>query len=385
MKQRALEVKASKKKLEELSAEEICDLLDFETDEHEAVSIQKQLNAKLLEQVRSVRDERNVSVKERIIKKLGEKSNRPPHVVKVRVVDAVKTKETAIISCWSPSEDLTEILKEGKTIEILNAMAGPQTNEIQVTAGRSSAIRLAKDKVPEEKLQPFFRRETKMSDINSSFKPSHNEFDLAFVVIQVDPFNDKESQKVYVADEDMNIVCIFFWNGISSAAFDDVIKVGQFVYACNLKWRLVHAADKLPKAFVADDVTLFVIRPLKQRHQRRLDELRSSVGDINVFMNKCIDKLSELQLSTTTNKENRSDNLCLSNKSMNPSPSSNSINSSLRAMQSTPVLDSISRARAKRERRLGYLGKPTFNRSSFKNDSWMLLRKEIREKTSIFF
>lgn len=366
IKDRVLELKASKKKLEVLNAEEICDLLAFETDEQESVLIQKQLSSKLLEEVQSIRDERNFKIKEEIMKKLGEKSQRPPPVIRVRVVDAVKMKETAIVSCWSPSEDLVDILKDGATIEIFNSLAGPRTNEIQVTVGRSSAVRLAKMKVPEEKLQPFFRQETKLSDINSNFKPLNNEFDSAFVVIQVDPFNEKESQKVFVADEDMNILCIVFWNGISAAAFDDVMTVGQIVYARNLQWRMAHVGDIFPKAFVIDDVTLFLIRPMKQSHQRRLIELKSSVGDISSFIDKCKDKMSDVQHSSTTNKENQSYNKKKSpNKSTNSveaslvksfTDNSSSMNSSSNSLQSSRVVpkkDSITRAREKRSRRLG--------------------------------
>lgn len=292
---------------EHLSPEDICDLLDFESDADELKFIQNGLTESTLKAVQNVRDARRQEVYEKIRKKLGEKNRNISQFLRFRVVDAVRPNKTAVISWWSPNEELSEMITEGKLVEVCNASAAPFNREIQVTAGKSSVIKVLKSQVPRDKFSKFFRRETKISEINSDFKPQQDEFDLGCVVVRVEQEAINDLLKVYVADEDRNILCINFWSSLTDNALDDVVVKGNVVYARNLQWRSSNAFEKLPQSFVCSDLTLFILHPKNEDQNKRLMVLRNAIKDKAEFLIKCNEKIAELLTGNVSiiNKENQ--------------------------------------------------------------------------------
>jgi hypothetical protein len=206
----------------------------------------------------------------------------------------MEPNKTALVSFWSPTEDLLEAVKEGKVIEIVNAAAGPFIDEIQVTAGRSSSIKPVKmDLQADDKFAAFFRHETKISEINSRFSPPQNEFDVACVVIKVESNAVNGFQKVYVADDEMNVLCLNFCSSIENYAYDDVMIEGRFFYARNLQWRISHATtSQIPQAFAIIDTTSFIVNPKNVVQQQRLEKLEAEIKKDFDFISKCIGKIA---------------------------------------------------------------------------------------------
>lgn len=309
-----------------------------------------------MRQVQIARDERRHDMSEKIRAKLGEKEKNLLQLIRFRVVDAITPNKTAVISWWSPTEELREAIKEGKALDIIKSTAAPYNEEIQITAGKSSVIKVAKLPVSLEKFEKFFRKETKMSKINADFKPQQNEFDVGCVVVRVVPEPVQDLFKVYVADENTNILCINFWSSLSTNAFDDVVAEGKILYAINLQWRSSHAADKIPQGFVVSDSTLFIPRPKDESQRNRLIELRNSIQNKTDFLIKCNDKIAELQSgNVSVNKENQRETVN-NMPIVNPKPLGRPDFSKSFSLNSKTSQNSLTKNKETRKRRLGIYG-----------------------------
>ena len=303
---RVISLRTPLMKIENLRPDQICDLLDFESDADETKFILDRVSCKTMERVQTVRNERVQDFNAKIRAKLGERNKNLSQLLRFRVVDAINPGKTALVSWWSPSEEIKETIQEGKAFEIVNSNAAPFINQIQVIAGKSSVVKLMQLRVPSEKFGKYFRKETKISEINVDFKPQHDEFDVVCIVVQIDPAY-QGLQKVYVADEDINVLCINFWSSLSENAFDDVVTCGRILYARNLQWRSSHASDKIPQAFVISESTLFIPNPKDEIQKARLTELNESIEDKTKFLKTCNEKIAALQSGKNVplvNKEN---------------------------------------------------------------------------------
>lgn len=354
---RAAQLEKFKLKVGELSGGDICDLLEAETDGDEKNLILKQISAGMLREVERVRDERNHDVDMKIRRKLGEQQKQVTQLLKFRVVDAMNPKRTGLVSWWSPTEEI----KEGQTVEIFNATAGPHSQEIQVTAGKSSIVNLLRKKLPAETFKKFFRMETRIDELNRDFRPPHDEFDVAFIVAQVDEVQANGTQKVFVADERNDVMCLNFWSSIRESGFDDLAE-GKFMYARNLQWRSSHAGDKIPQAFVNNVGTLLSTMPKKESQRRRLEQLKAAVGNIVEFLIDCSDKISEIESgNVAVNKENqrgvKADRLRTASQRPVFAKSFNNVSS---PHPSTPRI--LVEPKEKTKRRLGMFGGSTTSR-----------------------
>lgn len=295
-----------------MTPENICDLLDYAIDSDESMCIQNQFSNKMLTNVQDIREKRRQEFTMKVRGKLGEKSNQISQLLKFRVVDAMNPKKTALVSWWSPTEEMLGVIKQGQGIEIIKSSAAMYSNEIQITAGKSSIIKIVKNSTPRENFMKFYRHETRIPEIDCNFRPHQDEFDIACVVVLVDSAQDQESVRVYVADEQLNILCINFWSTLSANAFDDVIVEGKTLYAKNLQWRTSHAFDKIPQAFVIADTTLFLTNPTGDQ-RTRLDEMNSSISNLAEFLIQCNHKIAELNSgNVSVNKENQGRNAIVS-------------------------------------------------------------------------
>lgn len=297
-------IKASKVKLGNLTPMEVCDLMDIETEPDELMALQSHVSSSMMKQVEELRSERSQQLNQRIRDKMGENDKHLSQLLRFRVVDAVNPNKTGLVSCWSPTEEMLEMIREGQVIEIVNSTAGQHGKEIQVNVGKSAAVKIV-PKMSSDGFKKHFRRETRIAEINSDFIPPQDEFDVACVVVRVEAENENNFQKVYVADEKMNILCVNFWSSLSEKAFDDVVTEGAIVFARNLQWRASHASDKIPQAFVRHDITIFTVRSGKEAQRLRLDEIKSQIGYVEDFVTKCNERIAEFQaLSNSTDKEN---------------------------------------------------------------------------------
>lgn len=299
-------------KIDDMTPENICDLLDYAIDSDDSISIQNQFSNKMLRSVQEIRDKRRQEFTLKVRAKLGEKSKQISQLLKFRVVDAMNPKKTALVSWWSPTEEMLGVVKQGQGIEIIKSSAAMFSNEIQITAGKSSIVKVVTHSTPRENFMKFYRHETRIFEIDFNFKPQQDEFDVACVVVLVDSAQHQESVKVYVADEQLNILCINFWSTLSANAFDDVIVEGKTLYAKNLQWRASHAFDRIPQAFVITDTTLFLTNPTGEQ-RARLDDMNSSISNLAEFLIQCNHKIAELNSgNVSVNKENQGRNAIIS-------------------------------------------------------------------------
>lgn len=359
-------MKQAKPKLENLDYEEICDLLDFETDAESSAELQAKLSRRQMRRAQEIREKRQNEMNQEIRARIGEQDKNLSKLLKFRVVDALNPRKTALVSCWVVHDELLDMLKEGKAIEIMKATAGPCNKELQVTVGKSSVVRPSRVEFPEEKFRKFFRNETRISDIGPNFQPPQNEFDLACVIVHIESRDDKRSVKVFVADEATNVLCLNFWSSLGEGAFDDVVIEGHIVYAKNLQWRRSSTNEKIPQAFVVNDTTSFLLHPKQEAQERRLNEIGVRVGQMDEFLAKCREKIGKEE---TINKEN--------NKSMN-STLNQSIESRSNASRSFEAKVMPSPASTTRKR-LG-MSRSSLNKELF---SSVVPKKKTAELTSL--
>lgn len=321
LQQRVEQLKKTRFKLHELSPKEICDLLDAETDVDESGAMMKQLSNSVQQKIQLVRDERNADIILEINRKMGEQEQNLSRMIRFRVVDAKTPNKTGVITWWSPTDDLLEGLKEGRVIEVMNSSSVSQGKEILINAGKSSEFRVISSTASSETFEKFYRPETRFDEFIPNFAPPHDEFDVACVVVHIieaDKERKNEWQKIYVADENVNLMCLNFWSSLADCAFDDVVAVGQIFYAKNLQWRFSQASSKIPQAFIDNENTLLVVHPKQINQKHRMEQLRETIGNDPEFIIKCNAKIAELDLcnatinskSTSLNKENRSLNAC---------------------------------------------------------------------------
>ncbi|CRL08503.1 CLUMA_CG021346, isoform A [Clunio marinus] len=311
--ERIQELQSSKYKFEDLSPEAICDLLEFndnndDDDNDDKSSLKSFMTKEMLRKVQKIRDERRIKFTDRIREKIKENGKKISHLLRFRVVDASNPKKTGIVSWWSPTEDFLETVKEGKIVEILNTTAGViNDKEIHVTAGKSSCLKvLTSNLMSIDRFSKYFKTETNIGDITCDFTPPNDEFDAAFFVIQFETNQEKNLEKVYVADEHENMLCINFWSSIKDYAFEDVIVEGHAIFARNLQWRQSHAHEVIPQAFVNNETTIFITNPQKECQRSRLKQLTNAGGNLAEFMIKCINKIADIEsTSKSIDKENK--------------------------------------------------------------------------------
>lgn len=280
-------IKKTRTKVEEMTVDELCDMLDAETECDESINVQKQLSKSMQRQVQAERDHRRQAINDKVRQKIGEESKKVKQLLKFRVVDAVDPKKTGIISWWSPTDELLDVIKVGRNLEIVNTAAGAPGKEIQISAGSSSSVKLIpRTKLPTTAAQ-FLRQETKIAEINENFKPANDEFDVACIVVRVETKTTNNYVKVYVVDEHREVLCINFFNSIEDYAYEDVVTEGQVMYVKNLQWRQTHTNEKPVQAFVSSDCTTFTIHPATEANKIRLQQLKEVLKHNPDFVQNC--------------------------------------------------------------------------------------------------
>ena len=347
---RAAELKKSRISVDKMSLEDICDTLEAE-DSEEASFIFGNMNKNLQRSVNTMRDNRKQELNEKIRKKVGESIGKEKQLLKFRVVDAANPKKSAIVSWWSPSEELLEIVKLGNHLEIVNTTAGAPGQEIQVTAGSSSNVKLMeRKKIP----QNFYRVDTKIAEIKGNFKPANNEFDVSCIVVQVDKEKTNNFIKVYVVDECSEVMCINFWQSLEDYAYDDVVVEGQVLHARNLQWRATHAKEKIPQAFVSSDSTLFTKHPTLEIQRNRLEKLRKILKNSKDFISEFQKKFGSV--TSAKDKENHQSAVVQSPATPRPGPVFSSSSAHNQRFSPYPSIPKNTSATDVQKKRLGMSG-----------------------------
>lgn len=182
-----------------------------------------------------------------------------------------------MLSVWSPHESLVEMLRENQFVQLCNASAsGIRYSELQLSAGRNSQFqRLQMSSTV--KHDEFRRRVTKISAIGElNFVPLFNELDTVGLVVKIGHSNSRKFQPAYLVDEFMNVMCVNFWAGLKSFAYDDLVTVGAILAVRDLQWRTISSNQTIPSTF-ATEFTTFTEHPKSTELAHELNVLREFI------------------------------------------------------------------------------------------------------------
>ncbi|XP_072764416.1 uncharacterized protein [Anoplolepis gracilipes] len=221
-------------------------------------------------------------------------------LLKVRVCDE---NVNAILSIWSPSEEVVGALKEGACVSLYNVVAsGKRGTELQLTARRSSIFKPVKmhDTSYPARVCTSFCEMT-----NFEFTPPYGEFDTVGFVCSVGPapYGMKDFEVVHLAypktdSNDSLYLSILFWQGIAAYGYTDILTVGSTVACSNLEWRRATSWN-VPAAYCTDRTT-FTCNPRRNHLYKSLENLQKLITDPVKYAESCTFALNvELQKKST--------------------------------------------------------------------------------------
>lgn len=279
--------KLKEKSLKNCSASQIYDLM-MATGNDDVT----ELTQKTREKVQDVSCQRQIELYDEVARTLGEKTKKITRILRFRVVDAFKPDKTALVSFWSPSDDIISEVQVGRQFEMMKSFPSSHRNEMQIKANPSTSLRPI-TKISMQDFSKYARNLTEFSTITAEFDPQHQEFDIICIIVKIeDPVDSM--QKILVSDENFNFLYINFWTSLSSYAMSNVIEVGKVFYMKNLQWRKNHSqSSKYLQAFMQTEISNAVENPKNPAIEMKLSEFRDSIENSSEFIEKCRQVLNE--------------------------------------------------------------------------------------------
>ncbi|NWX45505.1 BRCA2 protein, partial [Steatornis caripensis] len=201
-----------------------------------------------------------------------------------------------ILSIWRPLLDVCSLLKEGGRYRIYQLSTSQSkgrsdSTNIQLTATKKT--RYLQLPVSQEMLVQIFcprkaLRFTSLSD--PSFQPPCAEVDLVGVVVSVS--RTGFTTMVYLSDESSNLVAVKIWTDLRHFAIEDIVVRCSFISASNLQWR-VEFRSEIP-VLLAGDLSVFSANPKENYLQEKVNELRSTIENVDSFCSDAESKLMNL-------------------------------------------------------------------------------------------
>ncbi|XP_011141415.2 breast cancer type 2 susceptibility protein homolog [Harpegnathos saltator] len=242
--------------------------------------------------------------KQELQSKLRESLPAPRQVsplLKVRVCDG---SANAILSVWSPGEEVVDALKEGACVSLRNVIAaGKRGCELQLTARRCALFNpgTMPDASYPVRLCASFRQVG-----SPEFSPPYGEFDTVGLVCAVGtaPYSMKDFEAVHLAcpriDSSGSLyLSILFWQGIASYGYAEVLTVGSIVACNNLDWRRMTSWN-VPVAYCTDRST-FTRNPRRNHLYESFESLCDSITNPIAYAEGCTAELNvELQKKPAT-------------------------------------------------------------------------------------
>lgn len=279
--------KLKEKSLKNCSASQIYDLM-MATGNDDVT----ELTQKTREKVQDVSCQRQIELNDEVARTLGEKTKKITRILRFRVVDAFKPDKTALVSFWSPSDDIISEVQVGRQFEMMKSFPSSHRNEMQIKANPSTSLRPI-TKISMQDFSKYARNLTEFSTITAEFDPQHQEFDIICIIVKIeDPVDSM--QKILVSDENFNFLYINFWTSLNNYAMSSVIEEGKIFYMKNLQWRKNHPQNlKYLQVFMQTEVSNAVENPKNLAVEMKLSEFRDSIGNPSEFIEKCRQVLNE--------------------------------------------------------------------------------------------
>ncbi|XP_066600319.1 breast cancer type 2 susceptibility protein-like isoform X2 [Prorops nasuta] len=216
-------------------------------------------------------------------------------VLKARVVDK---QAIAILTIWSPSDDIIDIIKEGNCISVCNAIAaGRRLGELQITVGRNAFLLREAQNVPYPQ-----RTYTPLIEIaNIGFNPMYGEIDTIGVIVSISnaPYGMKNFESINLAcpngdSSESSYLSILFWQGVKSYGYADMFNIGSVVACSSLEWRR-SSSWNIPVVYCTER-TAFTRNPKNGHLQQSFKNLEKLVKNQSAYAEECASKIAvELQ------------------------------------------------------------------------------------------
>ncbi|XP_035730914.1 breast cancer type 2 susceptibility protein homolog isoform X2 [Vespa mandarinia] len=248
--------------------------------------------------------------KQELESKLRESMPPPRQVSSVLKVRANEDDTSAILTIWSPSEDIVDIFKEGTYISIHNIFAsGKRAGDLQLTASRNTLFNkegICKDIHQSRIYTPLW------NIIDPSFNPLYGEFDTIGIVSSIvnSPYGMKNFDAVNIAcphdntkDDDTSgssYLSILFWQGVSTFGYTEILTIGSLIACSNLEWRRATSWN-IPVAYCTDR-SVFTRNPRHNHLCQAFEDIKNLLKiPYASYAVECAEDISlEIQKKTTS-------------------------------------------------------------------------------------
>ncbi|XP_046823824.1 breast cancer type 2 susceptibility protein-like isoform X2 [Vespa crabro] len=248
--------------------------------------------------------------KQELESKLRESMPPPRQVSSVLKVRANEDDTSAILTIWSPNEDIVDIFKEGTYISIHNIFAsGKRAGDLQLTASRNTLFNkegICKDFHQSRIYTPLW------NIIDPSFNPLYGEFDTIGIVSSIvnSPYGMKNFDAVNIAcphdntkDDDTlgsSYLSILFWQGVSTFGYTEILTIGSLIACSNLEWRRATSWN-IPVAYCTDR-SVFTRNPRHSHLYQAFEDIKNLIKiPYASYAVECAEDISlEIQKKTTS-------------------------------------------------------------------------------------
>ncbi|XP_026814002.1 breast cancer type 2 susceptibility protein-like isoform X2 [Rhopalosiphum maidis] len=308
-----------KENLDKLNIDELNNILENSTD---PLEIQSLLSYEKLEALKDFKK----SEQERFYNELQNRVNRVFNeqfkdarkvipMIKLRVVDKKYVSsgfKAALLTIWSPSEDVTDILNkstEGQCCTFHHISTNGFINgELQLSANKNTRF----------DFQGYNNEYAKRDVVNfksilsGTFLPLFGELDFVGIVVSNVNKNNAYNE-IYVSDKEMNIISILFRGNIKEYGYDDMMYPGSIISGVNIQFKGFNNLSSMPKLYNTEQ-SLFTTNPKTDYILKKFDEYKMFMKkpENQDFLVSCQTKLNEIcnghGETTTINNLNKSKN-----------------------------------------------------------------------------
>ncbi|XP_022108056.1 uncharacterized protein LOC110988636 [Acanthaster planci] len=224
-------------------------------------------------------------------------------LLRLRVADhlgkvSTEMMDTFQLTVWRPTDDIMQLLSEGKRLKIFN---------VSTSSGRfrvgSSAVQLASTRATRYQVMPYPDPQSTLSSgcsvyqprevlkfahaLKPRFLPAYSEVDVVGVVVTVQGAatspGKSYSQMVYLGDAQGKLIAIKFWGGLQTHCIDSLVKPGAFIASANLQWRATSASSSIP-CLHATDTTSVTQNPKAEHLRHAMQDLQNQIKNPKAFL-----------------------------------------------------------------------------------------------------
>lgn len=197
--------------------------------------------------------------------------------VKVTDLHSPSLEKCAELWIWNPVGDSDLDVVDGAAIYVENVVAtGTRNNILQLKSGRAFACKILQPRKFNSVIETIHRRLTKLSTITdiSTFAPVFLEYDVVVILLPVSARVTEKFQHVFATDDQLNLICLNFWNGAERFCCQDLLVPGQVIALSNLQWRSRSNYYAIPNGYITE-LTVLTRNPrgaIMIREMERLQE-----------------------------------------------------------------------------------------------------------------